>query len=72
MRIMTEDGDREVTWESANKIETGIAEREFTQLMDTGSFLAYMIDQANASPTLITSFHPESDTIVIVPILAGG
>lgn len=72
MRVMTKDGDRTVRWDPAKRKEVATAEKEFSQLMGTGSFLAYMIAEANASPVLIGSFHPEAETIVIAPKLAGG
>ena len=71
MRIMGGNGDTKVVWDKDNADEVASARDTFNQLRGKG-FTAFNVKRNGDKDEVITEFDPNTQSLIMVPRLAGG
>lgn len=70
MRILSDKGDTQVTWNPRDEHEVKAAKKQFKSLTGKG-FIAWRVGESG-SREQIREFDPEAQKMVLAPALAGG
>ena len=71
LRIVSREGDTQVTWRPNYKVEVDTAQKEFDKLTKLG-YALFEVAEKGAKPTQTREFNPEAMEILAVPNLQGG
>ena len=71
LRIIDNTGDTKLIWNKENEDEVENAERTFDDLKAKG-FGAYAVKESGKKGSIIYSFDPDAEKIIMAPPLRGG
>ena len=71
MRILSKQGDTQVAWRPAYKVEVDLATKEFDKLSGLG-YATFSVEAPGAKPTQIRKFDPNAYEILAIPAIRGG
>lgn len=71
LRIVSREGDTQVTWRPTYKVEVDTASKEFDKLTKLG-YALFEVEAPGKKPVQTRKFNPEAFEILAVPALQGG
>ena len=71
MRVIDETGDSKLIWDSANEAEVEAARKLFNELKGK-RYKAFSVKKDGEPGSVITSFDPNAEKIIMQPPMAGG
>lgn len=71
MRILGKEGDLKQIWDSANAEEVEVA-RDLFEKMTKKGFTAFRVGSKGAKTTIMETFDPDAEKMILVPKVVGG
>lgn len=71
LRVMDRRGDTATLWDTNNATETDEARKRFDEVIAQG-YMAYSVPAAGGTGTLVRTFDPEAERIVMSQRMQGG